>query len=87
MGGTGALMFCGDKRFQLIISKRNPNIVSAMKEEGNSNDMWGFTIVRRDLPKKGAGAVRTPVYKYLAPVDSGYEDGKKGVLRFYANSL
>ena len=88
MGGTGALKFCGDKRFQLIISRRNPAIVAAMKEEDSSSaHLWGFTIVRRELPRSESGAVRNSVYKYLAPVSLGGDDAKLGVLRFHADSL
>ena len=42
MGGTGALKFCGTKRYQLIISKRHPNLV-----KGGHSNKWGFTLVRR----------------------------------------
>jgi len=63
MGGTGALRFCGKNNFQLVISRRDPEIV---QKEGNdgSSDFWGFTIVRRFRPSKG---MRNSVYKYLAP--------------------
>ena len=77
MGGTGALKFCGDKRFQLVISRRNPAIVAAMKEEDSSSHLWGFTIVRRELPRQETGAVRNSVYKYLAPVSSADDNAKK----------
>ena len=89
MGGTGVLKFCGKHHFQLVLSRRNPAIVSAMneKEKDDSADLWGFTIVRRDLPQSEAGAVRNSVYKYLAPLSLDGDDGKHGVLRFNANSL
>ncbi len=89
MGGTGALKFCGKRHFQLVLSRRNPAIVAAMKEneKDSSADLWGFTIVRRDLPQGKAGSVRNSVYKYLAPVSLRGGDAKKGVLRFAADSL
>ena len=87
MGGTGALKFCGDNRFQLVISRRNPAIVAAMEEEDPSAELWGFTIVRRDLPQAQAGAVRNYVYKYLAPVSLDDGDRRHSVLRFSADSL
>ena len=89
MGGTGALKFCGKYHFQLVLSRRNPAIVSAMKEKekDDSADLWGFTIVRRDLPQLEAGAVRNSVYKYLAPVLLDKGDTKHDVLRFRADSL
>lgn len=40
MGSTGAVVFCGDNKYQLIGSKR-------CKELENSNIDFGFTIVRR----------------------------------------
>ena len=87
MGGTGALKFCGGNRFQLVISRRNPAIVTAMKEVDSSAELWGFTIVRRDSPRAEAGAVRNSVYKYLAPVSLDEGDRKNSVLRFSADSL
>jgi len=62
IGGSGALQFCGKRKLQLILSKRHPEI--AQLENGNSPNEWGFTIVRREDPSKGA---RSPVYTYLAP--------------------
>lgn len=41
MGSTGAVVFCGEKKYQLIASKRNKTI------NGNQNSEFGFTIVRR----------------------------------------
>ncbi len=52
MGGTGVFQFCGIKNLQLIISKRNPNIVKHEPIDETSSD-WGFTIVRREYPKQG----------------------------------
>ena len=87
MGGTGALKFCGRHRFQLVISRRNPAIVAAMKEDDPSADLWAFTIVRRELPRAEAGAVRNSVYKYLAPLFIDGSQDELGVLRFMADSL
>ena len=89
MGGTGALKFCGNHHFQLVLSRRNPTIVSTMHEKGKdpSADLWGFTIVRRERPRAEAGAVRNSVYKYLAPVPLDGDNAKHGVLRFSADSL
>lgn len=89
MGGTGALKFCGEHRFQLILTRRNPSIVEKWgeAEKDESANEWGFTIVRRELPKKGVGAVRNSVYTYLAPLKSETISGKSGVLRFSAEKL
>lgn len=87
MGGTGALKFNGRHRFQLVISRRNPAIGKAMNEEDLSDEFWGFTIVRRELPRQEAGAVRNSVYKYLAPHPVKGNPDFGGVLRFKADSL
>lgn len=79
MGGTGVFRFCGERSIQLLITRRNPNLV----DHSNYDDLkWGFTIVRRDPPR---GAERSSVFRYLAPYDEGKE--KKGVLRFRASEL
>lgn len=41
MGSTGAVVFCGEKKYQLIASKRNKDI-----DNGQVNEL-GFTLVRR----------------------------------------
>ncbi len=80
MGGTGVLKFCGASSLQLIISRRNPDIVSKWKginSKWRSADPrhaeWGFTVVRRERPSAAAGQVRNSVFKYLAPniIDKG----------------
>jgi len=63
MGGTGVFQFCGKRNLQLIISKRNPEIVKYEPVDDTSS-FWGFTIVRREDPKHG---VRSSFYRYLAP--------------------
>lgn len=40
MGSTGAVVFCGDEKYQLIASKKCPEL-------GESNTDFGFTLVRR----------------------------------------
>jgi len=44
MGGSGALGYCGEYHFQLIISKKHPAL-------SNGNDLWGFTLVREHPTK------------------------------------
>jgi len=75
MGGTGALRFCGKQNLQLIISRRDPEIVKKEGDDGTSN-YWGFTIVRREDP---IGGMRSSTFRYLAP------EGK--ILMFKADSL
>ncbi len=63
MGATGTLQFCGKHNLQLIISKRNSQIVKIEGDDGTSN-YWGFTIIRRVNPEKG---MKSSAFKYLAP--------------------
>ena len=56
MGGTGALRFCGNRSYNLILSKENLN--------NTQNTMWGVTVFRRLPIKKDE---RTPRYVYLKP--------------------
>ncbi|MHC4539116.1 MAG: hypothetical protein ACYS74_04960 [Planctomycetota bacterium] len=82
MGGTGVLRFCGDRKLQLILSRRNPAILGAHRAFC-SDSQWGFTIVRRNSAVDRGAAF----YEYLAPVPSDRKDGTKGVLRYSADSM
>ncbi len=84
MGGTGVLQFCGRHNLQLIVSKRNPEIVRRFGTEHESDADWGFTIVRRENPD---GRRRNSAYTYLAPVNAERAPGKGGVMRFRAERL
>ncbi|MCY4161992.1 MAG: hypothetical protein OXE77_09035 [Flavobacteriaceae bacterium] len=53
MGGSGAIVFCGKKRYQLIGSKRYDN-------KGN----FGFTLIR-EHPKKESDNAKETWYEYL----------------------
>lgn len=61
MGGTGVLQFCGRHNFQLIISRRHPQIADLRDPFAA---YWGFTIVRREDPSAGR---RNSTFTYLAP--------------------
>lgn len=75
MGGTGALQFCSKKHnLQLIISRRDPKI--AEKENDETKNKWGFTIIRREDPREN---MRSSSFRYLAP------EGK--ILMFDAENL
>lgn len=87
MGGTGALKFCGRKSLQLIISRRNPAVVKAMKESDPTAAEWGFTVVRRERPSMDIGAVRNSVFRYLAPVNAAKRPESGNVLSFAASEL
>lgn len=62
MGGTGVLQFSGTQSFQLVISRRQPDLPVA--EDSPRRDWWGFTLVRRLEP--GADQPQS-TYVYLAP--------------------
>ncbi|MEW6308240.1 MAG: hypothetical protein AB1492_04265 [Bacillota bacterium] len=61
MGGTGVFKFGGTRKLQLIVSRRNPQLVCTTAP---TNHHWGFTIVRREDPADGR---RSSVFRYLAP--------------------
>lgn len=91
MGGTGVLKFCGKHSLQLIISRRNPEIIRNWRDKGSKwasedprDSEWGFTVVRRERPTAAAGQVRNSIFRYLAPVDS---QNDKQVLSFQADSI
>jgi hypothetical protein len=79
MGGTGALYSCGQKKIQLLVTRRNPEL---LRDGASVRDgQWSFTVTR--LESIGG---RTPVFTYLAPVSVGAgRDG--GVLAFTADSM
>jgi len=59
-GGTAVLPFCGINRFQLVISKRHPDIADKSNTDHNK---WGFTIVRRNSSDISSRNTR---YEYLS---------------------
>ena len=61
-GGTGVLQFAGTNSFQLIISRRQPDIV--FNSESSTARHWGFTLVRRLSP---SAEQPQSMYVYLAP--------------------
>ena len=63
MGGTGALRFCGEHSLQLLITRRNPEILAMQKDRSDpTQERWGFTVVRRQRPLPGAGGVKNSVF-------------------------
>ncbi|KMP10273.1 hypothetical protein UR09_06820, partial [Candidatus Nitromaritima sp. SCGC AAA799-A02] len=83
MGGTGVLKFAGENKLQLIVSRRNPNLISSTKSNSRVN-CWGFTIVRRET---GGNSARSSIFKYLAPVEANSNPGKGKVLFFQSKSM
>lgn len=62
MGSTGAVVFCGKKKYQLIASKRNIELNNG--QESN----FGFTLVRRHpLSEKENNSLRATWYEYFCP--------------------
>jgi hypothetical protein len=64
-GGTGVLPFCGEQKYQLIISRRNPSCPA--RDDDITKGQWGFTLVRRQRPAHGR---KSSMYVYLAPAGS-----------------
>jgi len=83
MGGTGVLQFCGRHKLQLVLSRRNPLIVKRSRQH-QSDEHWGFTVVRREDPHDRG---RSSVYRYLAPVAADRSPGRGGLLSFAAESM
>lgn len=85
MGGTGALKFCGRHGLQLILTRRNPEILRLRnKLDYPSDTQWGFTIVRREFPEGGR---RSSVYNYLSPIGAKDDPYNGRVLCFEADSM
>ena len=61
-GGTGVLPFCGENKYQLIVSRRHPSCPVVTGDP--TKDLWGFTIVRRQRPAPGH---KSSMYVFLAP--------------------
>jgi hypothetical protein len=64
-GGTGVLPFCGEHKYQLVISRRQPSCPVA--EGDSTKDLWGVTIVRR---QRAAPGRKSSMYVFLAPKES-----------------
>ena len=61
-GGTGVLPFCGEHKYQLIVSRRHPSCPASSMDV--TKGLWGFTLVRR---QKAAPGRKSSMYVYLAP--------------------
>jgi len=61
-GGTGVFRFCADDACQLLLTKRNPSMLS----DSNMKNEWGFSIVKR-IQVEG---YKSSKYVYLVnPID------------------
>ena len=83
MGGTGVLKFCGKRNLQLVVSRRNPAILSSTSADA-SDGQWSYTVVRREDPNDGR---RSSVYAYLAPLGAQASPRHGEILRFTAESM
>ncbi|QBA64229.1 hypothetical protein [Muriicola soli] len=63
MGSTGAVVFCGEKKYQLIASKRNKKLNKGIESE------IGFTLVRRHPLSSNSddGKIKATWYEYFSP--------------------
>ena len=62
MGSTGAVVFCGEKKYQLIASKKNTELNNGQEAK------FGFTLVRRHpLSVKDNNSLRATWYEYFKP--------------------
>lgn len=63
-GGSGALMYCGDTGYCLVISKRHVNIPERFKDKNDETiELWGWTLIRKEIRQ----GYRDPIYTYYAP--------------------
>ncbi len=88
-GGSGAIRHCGDKKLQLVISKRNPQLVASHHLVPNyprhdSDDCWGFTVVRREA---ATATNKLPMLTYLAPLLAADKPREGSVMRFRSDDL
>lgn len=75
-GGSGALTFCGEQGYCLVVSKRHPNLhLNTQDRNDDSLHEWGWTLIRLEMRKD----TKDPMFTYYAP------NGK--VPRFLAESL
>lgn len=88
-GGSGAIRHCGTAKLQLVVSRRNQAIVgstaaSPSYPKSNTDDHWGFTVVRRE---EATATSKVPVLTYLAPLNASLSPRRGGVLRFKADKM
>ncbi len=84
MGGTAALVYCGKRNLQFVLSKRNPNLLANSQDKKESDTNWGFTIVRREDPQ---GLITSSTYKYLAPIGIETAPANGDILNFASDTM
>jgi hypothetical protein len=88
-GGSGAIRHCGERKLQLVVSRRNPALLASLGvpagyPKHDTDDHWGFTVVRRE---QADAKSRVPALTYLAPLGATAHPRKGGVLRFLADEM
>ncbi|MDO8620328.1 MAG: hypothetical protein Q7R64_03205, partial [bacterium] len=63
-GATGALLFCGGDKFQLVLSRKDPRLLKSEQK-----DEWGFTLIRKRPYSEVSTDEKTTWFEYC--VDSG----------------
>ena len=88
-GGSGAIRHCAEHKLQLVVSRRDPQLVGNLAVNAKypthpTDSQWGFTVVRRE--KAGTNS-KMPVLTYLAPLDVAQAPRHGRVLRFAADDM
>lgn len=88
-GGSGAIRHCGERKLQLVVSRRNPALLASSGVPTNypkhdTDDHWGFTVVRREQADVKS---RVPALTYLAPLGAAEHPRRGRVLRFKADAM
>lgn len=88
-GGSGAIRHCGVHKLQLVVSRRNQQLigspsVSRAYPRDRDDDCWGFTIVRREQATESS---KIPVLTYLAPLGAKQKPRGGEVLRFKGDTM
>lgn len=84
MGGTGVLRFSGEKSFQLIVTKRDPEVIKKCGNGSERDHHWSVTIVRKDNARDNE---KNSIFRYLAPINSDSRPGNGEVLSFESDKL
>ena len=82
MGGSGALRFCGENGFQVVVSRRHKTLAQNEHKDDDTVDKWAVTVVRREEPSDESGTVVHSEFTYLAPVGAENAPRRGGVLCF-----
>lgn len=63
-GATGALWFCGGDKFQLVLSRKTPELLN-----DGQKDEWGFTLIRKRPYSEVAEDEKMTWYEYFVDED------------------